>query len=97
MKYVVFVSVDKPARWSQWHSGSSDTVYRSEAFDTKEQAEEFKAKVKADYPDSNLTDGTSGHEWFIRFAVIACEREDNDNFGSICRMMHSIGMYEKEE
>lgn len=93
MKHVVFVSVDKPARWSKWHSGSTATVYRSEPFDNEEQVEQFKQNVAMDYPDSNLADDKGGHEWHIIFTNVLVNMNDEGNFESLCRMMSSVGLY----
>lgn len=38
MKYVGIITTDNRARWSQWHSGSTSTTYRSDHFDTRDEA-----------------------------------------------------------
>lgn len=95
MKKVVFISIDKPERWSEWHSGDTDTVYYSRFFDTENEVNEFKTKVKKDYPDSNLIDGKCSHEYFIKYVVLDFEENDAEGFKTLLSMMRAYKSYEK--
>lgn len=95
MKWIVYVSIDKPERWTQWHTGSTDSVYQSGPYDTDEQVETFRKAVAKDYPDSNLKDGKGGHEYRIRFAVVSVDMNDEENLESISGMMRAYQSYDK--
>lgn len=94
MKYIVFVSIDNPKRWGEWHSGPTDFVYYSDFLETKAQADDFMEQVKKDYPDNNLIDGTAAHDNFIKYVVLQYDQNDKDGFDTLCRMMRAYGNYE---
>ena len=55
LKKVIFVSIDKPERWSQWSSSVyRDDVYYSDFLSTESEVNNFIERIKNDYPDSNL-------------------------------------------
>lgn len=93
--YVVFVSIDKPARWSQWHSSDTDSVYYSEFYKYKKDVDNFINTVKEDYPDSNLIDGKCGHEYYIKHVTLIYDSNDTEGFGTLCSMMGAYNSYEK--
>ena len=39
MKYVGIVTIDNRRLWSEWHSGSTSKTYRSDGYDTREEAQ----------------------------------------------------------
>ena len=94
MKKVVFISVDKPQRWHEWHSGSTDSVYRSDFMDTQEDVDRFVEQIKEDFPDSNLSDGSCAHEYYIQYIALDFNADDEAGFNTLCDMMHGHGRYE---
>ena len=80
MKKVVFVSIDKPERWSHWHCGNTNTVYYSDFLDEND-VNKFIEQVKVDYPDNNLTDNRIDHEYYIQYVVL--DFDENDVYGFI--------------
>lgn len=92
--YIVFVSIDKPARWSEWHQGNTDSVYYSEFYKYKKDAAKFINTVKKDYPDSNLIDGKGGHEYYIKYVILTYDPNDTEGFKTLCRMMGAYDSYE---
>ena len=97
MKNVVFVSIDKPSRWSKWHSTSTDSVYFSDFLETDTDVEEFIQQVKTDYPDSNFIDGSSGHEWFIKYVILKFDPEDTEGFKTLCQMTRAYYTYKERQ
>lgn len=93
MKKVVFVSIDKPARWGQWHSGNTDSVYYSDFLDTEDDANKFIEQVKVDYPDNNLIDGRCDHEHYIQYVVLDYNENDEKGFKTLKRMMRAYNLY----
>lgn len=93
MKKVVFVSIDKPARWSQWHSGNTDNVYCSDFLDTEDDINKFVEQVKTDYPDNNLIDGRCDHEYYIQYVVLDYNENDKVGFKTLRRMMRAYNLY----
>ena len=39
MKYVGIVTIDDRNLWSEWHSGSTSRTYRSDGYNTREEAQ----------------------------------------------------------
>lgn len=93
MKKVVFVSIDNPERWSQWHSGNTDSVYYSDFLDTEDDVYKFIEQVKADHSDNNLIDGKCNHEYFIKYVVLDYNENDEKGFETLRRMMRAYGSY----
>lgn len=94
MKYVVFVSIDEPERWSTWHSGNTDQVYYSNFFDTKEEVHLLLNRLKDDYPDSNLMDGKCNHKFYIQYTTLLFDESDQEGFKILKRMMRAYKQYE---
>lgn len=94
MKKVIFVSVDKPERWSEWSSSPySDDVYYSDFLSTESEVNSFIQRVKEDYPDSNLIDGKGGHEYFIKYVVLNYDENDTEGFETLRKMMRAYKSY----
>lgn len=89
---VIFVSIDKPSRWSQWHCGRTERVYYSDFLPSEKEVTDFILDLKNDYPDSNLISGTSDNEYFIKYVVLDFDEQDEMGFKNLCNMM---GAYEK--
>lgn len=96
MKKVVFVSIDRPARWSQWNSGYTDKVYYSNFLDTEEDVSEFVEQLKKDYPDSNFIDGGAGHEYFVRYVSLDYDENNEEGFKTLKRMMRAYNLYKTD-
>lgn len=90
---VVFVSIDKPALWSEWHSGSTDSVYYSDFYNTNEEVNNFLEQVKHDFPDNNLSDNKCNHEYYIKYVVLNYSKKDTEGFETLCRMMRAYSSY----
>ena len=93
MKKVVFISIDIPSRWSQWHSGDTDSVYYSDFLDTDDDVDAFMNQVKEDYPDSNLIDDKCSHDYFIKYVVLTYDKHDEVGFETLRRMMRAYNSY----
>ena len=94
MKKVIFVSIDKPERWSQWSSSIyRDNVYYSDFLSTESEVSNFIEQIKNDYPDSNLIDGKGGHENFIKYVVLNYDENDTEGFETLRRMMRAYNSY----
>lgn len=93
-KFVVFVSVDKPERWSKWHSGETSSVYYSPFFSTTEEVAKFYEQLKKDYPNSNLHSQQT-QEYFIRCTTIRYDETDTEKFKTLCRFMRAYRSYAK--
>ena len=93
MKKVVFVSIDVPERWSQWHSGNTDSVYYSDFLDTENDVDKFIEQVKVDYSDNNLIDGKCNHKYFIKYVVLDYNENDAEGFKTLRRMMRAYSSY----
>lgn len=93
MSKVVFISIDKPARWSEWHSGNTDRVYFSDFYKTNEEVHDFLEQVKKDFADSNLSDNTCDHEYYIKYVVLNYNKNDTEGFETLCRMMRAYSSY----
>lgn len=91
--YVVFVSIDKPEKWSQWHSCDTDSVYFSEFYKYKKDVDNFINTVKEDYFDSNLIDGKWNHEYYIKYVTLTYDPNDTEGFKTLCQMMKAYDAY----
>lgn len=91
---MVFASIDKPARWSEWHSGSTDSVYYSDFYDTDDEVNKFIEQMKQDYPDNNLTDSKCSHEYYIKYVTLNYDPNDTEGFETLCSMMRAYNSYE---
>ena len=95
MSKVVFISIDKPVRWSEWHSGSTDSVYYSDFYNTNEEVNNFLERVKNDFPDSNLSDDNKDdHQYYITYVVLNWDKKDAEGFETLCRMMRAYSSYD---
>lgn len=79
MKYVGIAKVDNRKLWSEWHSGSTSSTYRSEGYDTREEAEAWlkkQVKIVANVKD---LDG----DYLIEIAIIQVDEADliKNSFG----------------
>ena len=91
--YVTFVSIDIRARWSQWHSGPTDTIYYSPMYQQREDAAKFIEHVRDDYPDSNLNGNPSG-KYFIQSVTIPWANAiDSSDFKALCNIMRARKPY----
>jgi len=93
MNKVVFVSIDKPARWSEWHSGHTDSVYYSDFYNTEEEVSKFIQQVKLDYPDNNLDDNKCIHEYYIKYVVLDYDGNNKEGFEKLRTMMRAYNSY----
>ena len=94
LKKVIFVSVDKPERWSQWSSTVyRDDVYYSDFLSTESEVNNFIERIKNDYPDSNLIDNKGGHEYFIKYVILNYDENDTEGFETLRRMMRAYNSY----
>lgn len=93
MSKVVFVSIDKPKMWSEWHSGSTDSVYYSDFYSKTEDINNFIEQVKNDFPDNNLFDDKCNHEYYIKYVVLNYNEKDTEGFETLCRMMRAYSSY----
>lgn len=91
---VVFISIDKPARWSEWHLGNTDSVYFSDFYKTNEEVHDFLEQVKKDFADSNLSDNKCDHEYYIKYVVLNYNKNDTEGFETLCRMMRAYSSYD---
>lgn len=95
LRWIVFVEVDKPARWGEWHTGPTGSVYYSGPLATESEVEAFYQLVKDAYPDNNFLDGKSDHEWFLRFTKLRADVSDASNLETLYRMMRACGEFGK--
>lgn len=79
--------------WSEWHSGSTDSVYFSDFYKTNEEVNNFLEQVKHDFPDNNLSDNNCGHEYYIKYVVLNYDKDDTKGFETLCRMMRAYSLY----
>ena len=94
LKKVIFVSVDKPERWSQWSSAVyRDDVYYSDFLSTEGEVNNFIERIKNDYPDSNLIDNEGDHEYFIKYVILNYDENDTEGFETLRRMMRAYNSY----
>lgn len=91
---VVFVSIDKPKRWGEWHSGNTDSVYYSNFLSKNEDVNNFLEQIKYDFPDSNLSDNKCDHEYYIKYVVLKYNKNDIEGFKTLCRMMKAYNSYD---
>jgi hypothetical protein len=54
MKYVGIITIDDKRCWSEWHSGSTSKTYRSDGYDTREEAQ---AWIDSQLPNIKNDDG----------------------------------------
>lgn len=97
MDKVVFVSIDKPKRWSEWHSRNTDNVYYSDFYSKNEEVNDFLEKVKHDFPDNNFSDNKCNHEYYIKYVVLNYSKNDTEGFETLCRMMRAYGSYNNRD
>ncbi len=90
---VVFISIDRPARWSEWHSGNTDSVYYSDFYNTEEEVIGFVHQVKLDYPDSNLIDSKCDHKYYIKYVVLDYDKNNEEGFETLRTMMRAYNSY----
>ena len=94
LKKVIFVSVDKPERWSQWSSAVyRDDVYYSDFLSTESEVNNFIERIKNDYPDNNLIDNKGDHEYFIKYVILNYDENDTEGFETLRRMMRAYNSY----
>ena len=94
LKKVIFVSIDKPERWSQWSSAVyRDDVYYSDFLSTESEVNNFIERIKNDYPDSNLIDNKGDHEYFIKYVILNYDENDTEGFETLRRMMRAYNSY----
>ena len=94
LKKVIFVSVDKPERWSQWSSAVyRDNVYYSDFLSTESEVNNFIERIKNDYPDNNLIDNKGGHGYFIKYVILNYDENDTEGFETLRRMMRAYNSY----
>ena len=94
LKKVIFVSVDKPERWSQWSSAVyRDDVYYSDFLSTESEVNNFIERIKNDYPDNNLIDNKGNHEYFIKYVILNYDENDTEGFETLRRMMRAYNSY----
>ena len=94
LKKVLFISIDKPERWSQWSSSVyRDNVYYSDFLSTESEVNNFIERIKNDYPDSNLIDNKSCHEYFIKYVILNYDENDTEGFKTLRRMMRAYNSY----
>ena len=93
-KKVLFISIDKPERWSQWSSSVyRDNVYYSDFLSTESEVNNFIERIKNDYPDSNLIDNKGCHEYFIKYVILNYDENDTEGFETLRRMMRAYNSY----
>lgn len=93
MSKVVFVSIDKPDRWSKWHSGDTNSVYYSDFYEKNKEVNDFLKQVKHDFPDNNLSDNKCSHEYYITYVVLNYNKNDIEGFKNLCKMMKAYRAY----
>ena len=79
MKYVGIAKVDNRKLWSEWHCGSTGSTYRSEGYDTREEAEAWLKKQVNIVANVKDLDG----DYLINTAIIQVDEKDliKNNFG----------------
>lgn len=98
MKNIVFVSIDRPKRWTEWSSSIyRDDVYYSDFFATKDEVNSFIESIKNDYPDSNLIDLKCTHEYYIKYVILQFDEHDLQGFETLCRMMRAYQSYNERK
>lgn len=97
MSKVVFVSIDKPNRWGEWHSGNTDSVYYSDFYSKKEEVYKFLDQVKHDFPDNNLSDNSCSHKYYIKYVVLNYSKHDAEGFKTLCNMMGAYKSYSNRD
>ena len=93
--FVVFVSIDKPERWSQWHSERTNSIYYSPFFDNEHETELFIDIVNKDYPKSNIATGRNGCKYHIEYIVLNVDGFDKERFKTLCNMMGAYHSYDE--
>ena len=94
LKKVIFVSIDKPERWSQWSSAVyRDDVYYSDFLSSESEVNNFIERIKNDYPDNNLIDNKGNHEYFIKYVILNYDENDTEGFETLRRMMRAYNSY----
>lgn len=91
-KFVVFVSIDNPRRWGQWHSGETDSVYYSPFFSTQDEVNAFLEQLKKDYPNSNLLD-PQARDYYIKYTTLTYDETREEDFKTLCRFMRAYRPY----
>lgn len=79
MKYVGIAQVDNRKYWSEWHSGSTSRTYRSEGYDTREEAETW-LKKQIEFAEEKIKED---EDYLIKTIVIQVDEQDltKNSFG----------------
>lgn len=81
MKYIGIIKTDDRKRWSEWHSGSTSTTFRSDGFDTKREA---KAWVKTQLDNINKYVKENDLDYLVESLIARFDEKDleHDKFGN---------------
>lgn len=83
LKYVAFMKVDRPRRWSEWCCGPTAQLFTSPIEKEKAKVEQWLEEELKKYPDASINEKYEGQEYSIVTSIIAFNVEkSSENVGA---------------
>ncbi len=79
LNYLALLKVDRPRLWSQWHSGSTASYFKSPISSNKEDVEDWIKNELKKYPDASINEFIDEKEYLIYHTIIAFDVEQSSN------------------
>ena len=84
LKYVAFMKVDRPARWTEWCCGPTAQLFTSPIEKEKSKVEQWLEEELKRYPDASVNERFENKKYFIQTTIIAFNVEkSSENAGAL--------------